>query len=96
MDAKTSRIVIYAPARCNVQEVVPYRPMSVLLAIVLLTFLAVCDRIYGVSRRAKVGFMPNPAKVRSMVHRVPGVHEVRYQQTEGANLSRSAVSSPRQ
>ena len=69
--------------------------MSVPLAIVLLTFLAACDAIYGVSRRAKVGFMPDPAKVRSIMHRVARVHEVRYQQTEGGKpITLGGVQSP--
>ena len=57
--------------------------MRALLAILLLPVLSACDPIYGVTRRATVGFMPDPAKVRSIVQQVPGVQEVRYQQTEG-------------
>jgi hypothetical protein len=57
--------------------------MRSVFAILLLPILTACDPIYGVTRRAKVGFMPDPLKVRSIVQQVPGVQEVRYEATAG-------------
>src|SRR5437879_863274 len=58
--------------------------MRTLLLLALLIGLAGCDPIYGVSRQAIVGRMPDPAKVRSILQHTTGVESVRYQQTEGS------------
>jgi hypothetical protein len=58
--------------------------MRTLLVLPLFVTLAACDPIYGVSRRATVGHMPNPAKVRSIVQHTPGVESVGYQQIAGS------------
>jgi hypothetical protein len=58
--------------------------MRTLSLLALLIGFAGCDPIYGVSRRATVGRMPDSAKVRSIVQHTPGVGSVRYQQTEGS------------
>jgi hypothetical protein len=54
------------------------------LAIVLLSLaLTACDPAYGVWRHAYVGFMPDPAKVRAIVQKTPGVDSVTYRHHEG-------------
>jgi hypothetical protein len=58
--------------------------MRTLLLLAVFVSLAACDPIYGVSRRATVGHMPDPVKVRSIVQHTPGVKSVRYQQIEGS------------
>ena len=58
--------------------------MRTLLVSALFVSLAACDPIYGVSRRATVGHMPDPAKVRSIVQHTPGVGSVRYEQIQGS------------
>jgi len=58
--------------------------MRALFVVLSAMVLAACDPIYGVTRHAKVGFMPDPAKVRAIIEHVRGVDEVRYQQIEGS------------
>jgi len=60
------------------------KPMRMLLLSAMSMSVAACDPIYGVSRQATVGHMPDPVRVRSIVQHTPGVKSVRYQQIEGS------------
>jgi len=67
--------------------------MRALFVVLSAMVLAACDPIYGVTRHAKVGFMPDPAKVRAIIEHVRRVDEVRYQQIEGSKPLHSAEFS---
>jgi hypothetical protein len=51
-----------------------------LLTLVLFTG---CDPVFGVSRRARVALMPEPARVSAVVRETPGVDYVQYSCSEG-------------
>src|SRR6266851_1937187 len=54
------------------------------LAIVLLSLaLTACDPAYGVWRHAYVGIVPDPAKVRTIIQKTPGVDSVSYRHHKG-------------
>ena len=54
------------------------------LAIVLLSLaLTACDPAYGVWRHAYVGIMPDPAKVRAIIQKTPGIDDVTYRHHKG-------------
>ena len=48
-----------------------------------LALLTGCDPIYGVRRRARVSFMPEPARIGAVVRATPGVEKVAHSVTEG-------------
>ena len=55
-------------------------PFLLLLSLALCTG---CDPVFGVSRRARVSFMPEPARVGAAIRATPGVDDVQYRFSEG-------------
>ena len=56
-----------------------------------------CDPVFGVSRRARVSFMPEPTQVRAVIRATPGVHEVEYRPSQGGRpLTLTGVKPPDQ
>ena len=44
---------------------------------------AACDPVYGVWRRAYVGYMPDPSRIRAIVQNTSGIDAVTYRHYEG-------------
>ena len=55
-------------------------PLLVILSVGLLTS---CDPLFGVTRRAHVALMPEPARVAALIQATPGVDDVQYHYSEG-------------
>lgn len=71
--------------------------MRRVLPLLLLAPLVGCDPGYGIYRRARVSFMPEPARVGTVVRETPGVDDVEYRATEGGRpLTLTGIKSPDQ
>jgi len=68
-----------------------------LLLFPLLIVLTGCDPVFGVSRRARVQFMPAPTRVGATIKATPGVDNVEYRETEGSRpLTLTGIKPPDQ
>ena len=68
-----------------------------LILILLLPLFTGCDPVFGISRRARVSFMPAPATVGTVIREVPGIDEVHYRSSEGDRpLTLTGVQPPDQ
>ena len=71
--------------------------MRCALSLLSLALLVGCDPGYGISRRARLSFMPEPARVGTVVRGTPGVDEVQYRASEGGRpLTLTGLKPPDQ
>ena len=63
----------------------------------MLVLVTGCDPIFGVSRHARVSFMPEPAVVGAAIRATPGVDDVKYSQSVGGRpLTLTGIKPPDQ
>ena len=73
------------------------RNVFLLLLLLPLALLTGCDPIFGVTRNARVQFMPEPALVGATIKSTPGVDKVDYHFEEGGRpLTWSGIKPPDQ
>ena len=78
-------------------SLLPLDYMRHVLPLGLLVLLTGCDPGYGIYRHARVGFMPEPARVGAVVRETPGVDQAEYRLSEGGRpLTLTGSKSPDQ